>query len=112
MSEAVLEEQVVSPTMLIESMCKMLQEAGHPTPQRWLEFVRAMNPVCALEATETRLVRYLINSYWFQELGQLSMREKVDTSRARFCIEDRCTHEEWEDLYRKEVVPLLAHYKL
>lgn len=112
MSEAVMEQQIVSAQMLIDSMCNMLQEAGHAAPRKWIEFVQALNPACALKDTETRMLRYLINSYWFQQLGMLSMRLKIDTTRARFCIEDRCSHEEWEDLYRKEVVPTIAHYQL
>jgi len=92
---------------VFDKITAMLQEAGHPNPESWRQdFVTAYGEQVNEETPH--VARVAANSYWRFMLGRHSYRTKQDTSDARFCLEDACSEEEWQKLFKQIVAPAIV----
>jgi hypothetical protein len=91
---------------LFNKISGLLSEAGHQNPTAWIDaMVANFGPQVRHE--QPTIARAAANSHWRYILGIHGVRNNVDTSNARFCIEDMCKEYEWYKLMKQIVVPAI-----
>jgi len=71
---------------------------------RWLDAMVA-NFGPQVRDEPVMVARHAANSHWRYILGVHAVNNNVDTSNARFCIEDNCNEFEWFKLMKDIVIP-------
>lgn len=107
MSENVVDTKLA----LIEQITSMLQEAGHPDPMAWVKRLYTFSPE-VVDEENPEVQRFMINNFWFNELGQLDVKAGADTTRARFSLQDRCSFQDWIRLFAADVLPCIMQHNL
>lgn len=82
----------------------MLAEAGHPEPAKWQVELRGEQP--DVDNAE----RVYVNNGLRRILSNIDIRHDIDTSTARYCLNDRNDFHDWYHAVKQMVVPLLVKY--
>lgn len=92
---------------LLTKVSALLAEAGHVNPTAWEQSVRSQLNV---EQSDPAIVRFLINTHWDLQLGLHGAKSGNPAAvyNARYCLEDKCSEEAWEDLWKRMVAPCIA----
>jgi len=110
MSTATAEKQVYvdakTAPELFDKISNLLAEAGHKDPTAWVNGMVA-NYGDQVTREPVMVARHAANSHWRYILGTHGVNAGVDTSNARFCIEDNCNEYEWHKLFKQIVVPCI-----
>jgi hypothetical protein len=94
--------------MLIDKITKILKNNNYPDADTWTEhdYIKT-----ALEAKDTEFERLYVNRYWREKLQELTAKENVDTSIARFALADEGTQTNYLNYFKDHVVPVLLNDK-
>lgn len=92
---------------LLMFVSNALAEAGHPTPNRWVESLVERYPEIH-GATQER-ARLLINRYWNVTLASVY---EANVGNERLCLIDDGALATWMQLFNQNVAPTIARLNL
>ena len=87
----------------VDILTRVLKENNYPNPASWINGL----PQEAL--TDPNLAKrvFIINRYWYDVLGSLSLRHKIDTMDARYCLVNTHDLDNWIQSFIGGVLPCL-----
>lgn len=89
---------------LLNEVSKLLENAGHPSPNKWTQSSLLVDAIYAAP----KLQRFLINRFWRVSLGNCS----ENTSKERYCLVDNGQDTVYLQIFKDAIVPSIIKYKL
>lgn len=99
------EQRTPNDICYVSLITSILNQKNHSNPSGWIEKLKNAQEI---KAAAPKLQRFLINRSLRISLGLLD----VDTTAARYCLVDDCSHEQYVSVFEEVVAPVMVQNNL
>lgn len=99
-----MKERLQQQQPLRQYIDELLVEAGHAEPSKWQNELRGQ----LLDVPNAE--RVYINNGLRRILSAIDIKNDIDTTSARYCLNDQIDFHDWYHAIKQMVVPLLIKY--
>lgn len=90
----------------VDILTRVLKENDYPNPENW----KSCLPQDILTDPQVSKNIFIINRYWYDVLGDLSLHHNVDTMDARYCLVNTDDLNNWIQSFIGGVLPCLKKH--
>ena len=92
----------------VEILTRVLVENNYPNPHNWTRGLSSE----ATTSPDLKKRVFLINRHWYDILGELRLKDGIDTMDARYCLVDTDNLDNWVQSFIAGVLPCLMKHIL